>query len=281
MTIFLEIVKDFLDREITKAKDSSTKADDSVINTVSTWLGYGRDVKLSDTKKNYATQLSHDLHTMADQSNDLASFKHLKLLIEKYKNMARQASETKSYNEGAFGPAMCSAIQLTQDIYEKLEKFKLLDIPHDEDPFNEFRYCMAYYYAQKLDDSRTRSILNNPMITSSNELTQKKETLVSDMLIACEQDLQTLDIEHDDYISTRKKRVLACIKTLSLENIDLCKKYTSELAVPFSFNFFSKVNVNVSSIGPGEGFLAYCLQACSAKINAECLVEEKEHALIF
>lgn len=281
MTIFLEIVKEFLGREITKVRDTSIEADVSVTNRLSSWVGYGRDIELSEKKRQAATDLLYEFRKMGDESNDLVSCNHLKVLIEYCKNLAKDAGGAKGYDEGTFGPAMLSAGQLTQDLYAKLGKFKLLGIPHDDDPFNEFRYRMAYYYAQKLDDSRTPSILNNPKITSSNEITHRKEQLVFKILTECEKDLQTLDIEHVDYISTRKNRVLEWIEKLSRENIALCKEYTSELAVPISLSFFSKVNVNVPSIGPDEGFLEYCLQACIAQINAKCVVEEKEQALVF
>lgn len=275
MTIFLEIIKKFLDKEITKVRDASVEADASIGNTVVSVFGYGRDTVLSEIKRKLAVDLLFDFRNMKNKDNDLESCEHLKKLIANCKKDAKKASEDKSYDEGTFGPAMQVAIQLTQDIHDKLAVVHLLNIPHDDDPFNGFRYQMAHYFSKKIDDSRSPSILNNPKISSSNQVTKEKEQLVLEVLAGCEKDLKTLDIEHEDYVITRKKRVLEWIERLSRKNKAVCEDHTSTPNVPITLSLFTKVNISAPSIGPDVGFLDECLKAAVTEIGPVEVVENQ------
>lgn len=286
MTIFLEIVKKFLETEITKVRDSSVEADAGFCNTIVSFAGYGRDTELSSKKRQYAVDLLVDLRNMKDKDKDYTSCEYLKTLINGYKEKAKLASDLKNYNEGTFGPAMQAAISLADDILKKLGAVSLLDIQHDDDPFNEFRYQMAHYFAQKVVDARTTSVvstvMSNPKITSSIQVAKEKEALILRSLVDCEKDLKTLDIEHVDYVTTRKRRVLEKIKAMKEENVGVCKEHTTELSVPvLQFSFFSKVNLNVPTMGPEVGFLDECLNLAADAIKKSMVAEESKEALVF
>lgn len=280
MTIFLEIVKKFLQTEITSVSETSVEADSGLGNSVVSLFGYGRDSELSKTKRECALTLLIELAKMKDKENDLLSCEQLKWLVGECKRTAKTASDLKNYNEGTFGPAMLAAINLVQNIYEKLAAVNLLDIQHDDDPFNEFRYQMAYYFAQKVSDARNVGIVNtvisNPRLTSTIQIAKEKEALIIHSLSECYKDLQTLDIEHQDYATTRKKRVLEMIKTMREENGAVCKEHSTEIGVPIQLSFFSKVNVNVGTLGPDAGFLEERLKAAVDAIKKDMALESKE-----
>ena len=285
MTIFLEIVKKFLEAEITKVRDSSVEADAGLCNYFASTIGYGRDAELSGEKRGLAIKLLIDLANIKDKDKDVTSCEALKVLIDGFKLKAKEASEKKDYNEGTFGPAMLAACTLTDDIYKKLGSVKLLDIQHDDDPFNELRFQMANYFSQKVFDARSVSIINslksNPKVSSSNQVAKEKEALIIRSLLECQKDLQTLDIEHVDYAITRRKRVLQWIKTMREENIGVCKEHTSVVKIPLvSFSIFGKADANIPTLGPDEGFLEEYLKQADEKIrkdlSKDLLVESKE-----
>ena len=285
MTIFLEIVKKFLQAEITKVSETSVEADAGVGNSVVSMFGYGRDAELSKTKRECALTLLVQLAKMDDKKNDLLSCEELKLLVGECKKTAKIASDSKNYNEGTFGPAMLTAINLVQNIYEKLAAVHLVDIQHNDDPFNEFRYHMAYYFAKKVADARDDSLYNivksNPKVTSSNLVAKEKEELIIAHLSLCEKDLKTLDIEHDHYEETHKARVLEWIDKLSRKNTAKCKEHTTELTVPLvTFSFLGNAKANLPSIGPDAGFLEECLKAAVKEIT-KGMVEESKESLVF
>lgn len=285
MTIFLEIVKKFLQTEITKVSETSVEADAGLGNSVVSMFGYGRDTELSQTKRKCALNLLLELAQMKDKENDLLSCENLKGLVGECKRTAKLASDSKNYNEGTFGPAMLAAINLVQNIYEKLATVNLLDIQHDDDPFNEFRYHMAFYFAKKVDDARDDSYLScvksNPKITSSIQVAKEKEELIITQLSLCEKDLKTLDIEHPDYETTRRERVLEWVDKLSRKNTAKCKEHTTEITVPIvTFSFLGKANANLPSIGPDAGFLEECLKLAVTSIKKDMTVESKESLAI-
>ncbi|AHE68450.1 hypothetical protein Loa_02922 [Legionella oakridgensis ATCC 33761 = DSM 21215] len=78
MTLFLEIAKHVLQTEIIHLRDASLTADASLVNTVLTAAGAGRDVGLSGTKRELLDILSAKIRSMADGDNDEKSLYQLK-----------------------------------------------------------------------------------------------------------------------------------------------------------------------------------------------------------
>ncbi|ASQ47372.1 hypothetical protein [Legionella clemsonensis] len=271
MTIFLDITKPILKEAITAIRDKSVSADKSTANTLLNWISLGRDGELSKSKRDLADELLIKLHDLQHKEDDAATFEALKNLLLECKKEAAKKSREKNYGEGKFGPRMQKVILLLENLYEKLKEAKITDTPHDNEPLNCFRFYAARYYAQKIHDSHNISafgrFLQNPKLTYFVKLAEEKEALIVTILQACEKDLGTLDVEHDEYETTKKSRVLEWLSKLERANVDLCEKYGSTLSIPVSIALFSTINISLPTLQPDSGFLETCIRSAMDEID--------------
>ncbi|OCH98986.1 hypothetical protein A8135_09540 [Legionella jamestowniensis] len=271
MTIFLDVIKPILKEAITTIRDKSVSADKSTTNTLLSWISLGRDEDLSKSKRNLADDLLIKLHELENKENDAATFQALKNLLTECKKEAAKKSKEKNYDEGKFGPRMQKVILLLDDLYEKLNKAKITDIPHDNEPLNRFRFYAARYYSQKIYDAYNLSFfarfIQNPKLTYFVKLAEEKETLIVTMLQGCEKDLGTLDVEHEEYENTKKSRVLEWLSKLERANEELCSKYGSTISIPIGLTIFSTINVSLPTLQPDSGFLETCIKNAMDEID--------------
>lgn len=263
MTIFLHIVKIFLKERIKKTRDHSVAADRTFQNITLGFIGLGRNPALAKSKRDLADELLVTLEGTQGRENDEENVKLLRILLTKCKDEAAEKSREKKYDEGSFGPAMDNILLFLEKIHSKFEKYNLLNIPHDEEPLNIFRYYAGMYYTKKIDDelnvSTIGSLARNPKLTCFFELTQEKENLILITLEACEKDLDTLDQKHEHYQLTKKARVCESLDRLERHNKELCKKYSLSSDIPVSLSLFSSLNFRLPTLCPTEGFLEECI----------------------
>ena len=157
---------------------------------------------------------------------------------------------------------MQKLIDLTQALFDILETHNLLNISHDDDPMNSFRFYAALYLIQKEVDTRKLNafwkLLQNPEITNAKILAKNKEALLLTVLKECEANLVGLDKGHELYPENRKRIVLDAIEKLKRENIKLCKEFGATYSIPLTLNLFASLNLSLPSLRPDAGFLEDC-----------------------
>ncbi|KTC86941.1 hypothetical protein [Legionella brunensis] len=273
MTIFLDIAKPYMIEMIKEIRDKSVSADKSTTNALLGWISLGRDEELSKAKRDLADRLLIDLDSLKDQKDDAATYESLKKLVNDCKVAAAKKSKEKNYDEGKFGPRMLRALQLLDNLFNKIKEAKLLDISHDEEPLNLFRYYAACYYAQKINDAHRISgiskLAQNPKLTTFSQLSESKEQAIIKTLAECELDLGTLDTQHVDYEETKKKRVLEWLDKLERANKKLCEEHGSTVSIPITFALFSTINIALPTLQPDSGFLEECIQKAKKSIDPE------------
>jgi hypothetical protein len=245
MTIFLDIAKHFLQPEITRIKESSDAADQSLLNGALNFFGVGRDTKLSSGKRQILGVLMADIgkyqHTSTDE-DDKATYAQLRDLIINSKMSIMYKSRSEKHAAGATEDALGRLGDFLTEIFHRLEGCNLLNIDHDEEPLNQFRYFAAFYHAQEIQTSRQKSgfgeLLENPNINAMNQLLLDKADLVSAQVIKCDGRLQALDSAHPDYSSTKRQIVCEGIEELKRQNEALCKGYSYRVVVSSVVNKF-------------------------------------------
>ena len=149
MTIFFEIVKDFLQKEIGELTAVSHRWDISLTNAVSNLAGFGRNPELAETKRLLARSFMAEVVDLAGRDEEVKVT--LNAIIDKYDANSFDKSRTEGCQQGHFGELMSKFRELIPKIYLALQRTKLLDIPVEHDkPLYWFRYYMAAYFVNRM-----------------------------------------------------------------------------------------------------------------------------------
>ncbi|QRN02490.1 hypothetical protein GH742_00580 [Legionella sp. MW5194] len=270
MTIFLEIAKEYLIKELTKISDTSVASDKSVGNTVCSWLGLGRDEGLSQSKRELTDILRTDIRNLASDESDEKNVEALNHLLSECRRKAREKADQKGYSEGTFGPAMSEVSTLLTQLYDRFDAAGLLDIPYntkasERHPLTVFRYWAGVYLAYKVKENRDNSqstlktITHNPKITSLNLLEKQKQDAVVSYIRECDKDLKTIKEDLEDYREVCTKRVLEFLRRLLLKNKELVEHHGTNLEIPVTISFFASATVSGPALGPHSGELKKCI----------------------
>ncbi|WED43720.1 hypothetical protein [Legionella cardiaca] len=261
-TIFLDLVKKFLVDKINSYKNRSSASDFSTSNELLRLFKLG-STELSESRQALTEHLLLKLHQVTGRGCDLESCHLLKSLIAE---CMKTASNLKNYTKGRFEQTLTEAMLLIQNIYDKLEEIQLLDVSHNDDPLNQFRYYMALYFSKKVVETLPPSYL--PIqLTPASSLVAQKEKLILQTLKECAFHLEVLNKGPSDYHQNRRKRVLDHIEQLRRTIIATCEKHSIK-SLPVSISFFSIANVNMPSLGSND-FLLTCLLKAEKKISSE------------
>ena len=158
MTIFLEVAQEVIENIVKTTSAKSAEADTSTGNTILTYVsskffhtGFaGRDQELGKEKRTRIELLLPSILEIAPDSDDKATLDQLIALIKACKKDTEIATKTRKQGNGMTEGALDKLVLILQDIYSKLDSLKLLNIPHDTDPLNSFRYYVALYYGKKI-----------------------------------------------------------------------------------------------------------------------------------
>lgn len=231
MTIFLEVAKDIIVEEVDKIIKNSKRLDQSVVNMSLTTLGIPRNLELANTKRALLEELKKNIQGVQGNRKDETLLGMLQQYIETCKAAARNESNNKGYNEGTTGPSLTRLKDNIDIIYKKMKEHQLLDIPCDTHPLHVFFYYAARYSAQKTVETDGKNlmqtVISNPNISVTHELTQRKEQILWKCVQNCETELTTLDKQHEHYDDNVKSCVLRSIHQLLETNKETCKQKTS------------------------------------------------------
>lgn len=267
MTIFLEIAKQYLKEALTITTEKSVQADNSIWNIFGGMVGLGRDPAISASKRGTVMRCLIDVDIIVNQTNDNKTYLALSEMLENSMQKATEESERGGFPTGLTEAGVTDAASMLKGLYKKFVSMDLTDVQNDNDPFNVFRYYAACYLAKKLVDDRKDSglikhLANDPRGLGGNLVTQDKERILKESMAKCIEKLQRLErvnagknSEDQDYHNARADIVVAELKDLRTNNIDLCEKSSVASKLPLvSFGFFS-ANVALPAVGPTKGSL--------------------------
>ncbi|QDP71710.1 hypothetical protein FOG18_03545 [Legionella israelensis] len=286
MTIFLKVAQEFLHSRLNSTYETSIAADNGVSNTVLSFLGTGRNTKLSKEKRQLVMNLMLEIKAMDSKESDEATLEYLKQLLDDKRVENQRLCKKYGYqNEGETGRSLVAIKNFLDDIHKKLSEHDFIDKPFDSaDPFNEFQYHAAFYLIQKIEDVNNQGLIDKLAIhleiSSLYELAEEKEKKLLSVLKECEESLQALGEEKPDYLKWRKRNVIEGIERVKRENSTLCKKYGSRINIPVALSLFSTLNIGLPTLRPDEGELNKCMQKALEQISVKKSVEESSSLVL-
>lgn len=270
MTIFDEIAKQCVGTEIQLILDASLAADQSYANGALSFFGFGRNNDLSTAKRQLLAELLKQIHGLSEhESQDQQRLTQFAGLIK----ICKQATEVKSagrgYDAGAVGPALEKLNTLLQTIFDKLTAFNLLDITHDANPFNAFRYYVARYFSNRIIRASKHGdlerFLENPQISLTRTLMAEKEACIIRQLAECESRLNDLDQSRPNYKLACVKLVLEEISNLQRENLAVYTRHPLQPGMPMRLGFLGVAALPKAQ--PAGGTLDEALRQATAEIT--------------
>lgn len=255
MTIFLEIAKQFLIAEVKKLHDVSVTNDAGLVNR---W----RNKELSAAKRHLLNTLERSLETARNGENDEAN----KVMLNQLLQSCLDSMDTErgkyhgllgsNFQVGDTERGLMHLQTLLSGVYNKLTQLKVLETPHDTDPYHCFQYYIAGYCAQVIIDGH-----NDILVPHQDEL-------VIDKLKACMVELGLLPTEMGE--KAREELLLTKtfdqVKATQLANHDLHRQYNIPLAIPKD-GFFAEKTVPYTEVQLGGGLLGKYLRACGQELK--------------
>ena len=266
MTIILEISKQILLEEIAIIYQASLDADSSLFTQGFTFIGFPRDMDLASLKRGLLMErLAPAITDFTDKEHDEATFLGLRRLLDECREAAKTESDRKKLDEGRFGPSIRSTEALLTSIYRRLGELKLCNIPHDEDPLNQFRFALAHYSAEKIkEDHRSSSLVRlvkHPHFTHIRALTQAKEMMLEATLQECIDALSALNHTLPGFMHAKKTCVLTHVELLRQRNKTLCESHAKEISL-------GGIEISIAPLQPSLGALAMHLSDIQSKLIA-------------
>ena len=270
MTIFLEIARQCLRAEINTILDASLAADQSYVNGTLSFFGYGRNTDLSTAKRQLLGELLNQINTPFDvEKSDERCIMQLHGLITACRRQIIAKSTEHDYGDGAAEPALQGLHGLLQEIFDKLTALDLLDIPHDTDPFNGFRYYIAYYSANKIIQTYKTSglglLLENPQISITRTLALEKENIIVASLNNCKRLLNAVNPMRRNYQQIRSQLKLNEIRELQRANLNIYTLHGVKPGISFGLGFLGVAAL--PTVQAAGGSLDEALRQATAEIT--------------
>lgn len=236
MTIFLDIAKSILMKELEALRQVSKDSDEGYVNTLLTAAGYGRDANLSQEKRALLKAGVDKVGALTSQENDEITHQALQDQLDGLKETMTDKSDAIGLNMGETEKGLLLLGRLLKDVFNDVQLLGLENTPYDRDPFNQFRFHAALYLAQKKAEqfklNQWDRITRHPSVSNHHDLQKEKIKLVRETLQECEADLSVLQKEHEHYEQARCKRVLELIGKIRRDNKRLCERYSSRFFKP-------------------------------------------------
>lgn len=279
MTIFLEIVKNYVLEQLGQYKRNSENKDNSTLVSVA---NYGmkifgsrpvRDTTVANQKRNYVQETITVLTQYVGASQDSDTKSYLTLALETLRTDTHaRAMEKDIQGEGKLGVVVATLKTTIEKVYEIFKEFELLDIEieheHAVRPLAILQKQIAYYLAnkemQKLDQT-------------SQSLYRERKQLLKNCLQEC-RDLETMHSKAVNSVKggqdttkweeTHRKAIADKIELLMKHNHELtAAKKMVDPSIPVPGLSFLSLNLDAHKIGPGEGSLKKLLRTALDQIH--------------
>ena len=281
MTIFGEVARKVIHERVRAACVASADADISTSTTFFTQIGLGRiglarDLTLSKAKRELIEKLLPEIDKSTGNAEDEIVCEHFQTLIRHCKTETLSAANSNpiKFGKGTTEPVLDNLITILQTIFDKLTELHLLNIPHDHDPLNSFRYYVALYYAKKIAaDSEASSWDLN--LAKKIELTKEQEKLVESAITTCTRSIEKIDAD--------KNRLDEFLKQESSQREDLEHKEMRRSYIALSVSWLQRHNNDVCKLfapvqipgldyfDPNDHILTKCLvEAVTAIGHPDC-----------
>jgi hypothetical protein len=272
MTIFLEIAKQRLTKELTSMRDSSVGADLCVWNvTFMAAIKLDRNTDLSSEKRRLLNGLITALAELKDKENDAATNSALVELITTCRINIFARSQAYNYSEGDTERHLDNLKLSWEKVVLKLTELGLLNLPHDKDPAHCFCYHIAEYCAKSIfvNDKANPigEVLKHSRISNARFLSHDKDALIKQKIPECFDMLKEKKEKIADLAQRKNNSTLTFLRDMQLENLQLYVKYGFSTCDSFQDRFFS-TKVPLTDIQPGGGSLGKHLREAYAEIKA-------------
>ncbi len=204
-------------------------------------------------------KLLTQIQALKDGADDNATLIQLKALITQCKADTVSAANALRYASGRTEVALDGLIILLQTVYDKLEKLTLLNIPHDKDPLNIFRYYVALYHAEKISPNVVQGVWEQitayPNLAKQIELAERQELLVLETITPCTWAIHEIDKDlskknSPEYQKIRHMLVFLSVDSLQNQNDKICQTFISPIWGD-----------------PNDGILTKCLEKAITEIG--------------
>ena len=214
MTIFFEIVKDFLQKEIGELTALSHGWDTSLTNAVSNLVGLGRNPELAEQKRLLARKFMEEVFALKGNDEHIKS--EIYKIIEKYDAESFDKSRTEGCQQGHFGGLMSKFRESIPKIYLALQRTNLLNVRVENDqPFYWFRYHMAAYFVQHMQSVEG-------VFTENVTLSERKKEVILTILEETKKETEKALLA-PDFQGNVKKLVLKKLEDLKVKNEELVR----------------------------------------------------------
>ncbi|MBA4697438.1 MAG: hypothetical protein H2069_08655 [Legionella sp.] len=289
MTIFVDVILEQLEQEIAKIKTTSLSDDHSFGNRAlskCTNKAFGRNLSLAEIKRSLADNLLKDLLSLKEQAieKNLKDERVYEKMREKILNCRREGAQKSAdfaSREGNFGLKLNKMSLFLDTAFDKLKEVDLLNIPHDDDPLNIFRYHASIYYRDKIfasvkEINLTQSVSNLTRhgFMRGNIVGSAKDKLLCLTIQRCIQTFDELSEEKRHDPAVRARYLDMHLKLLEEENNQLCKRNALIRHVGFGYNLLGRFYMEVPNARPGVGQLGACIKSTREVLSNICSMQE-------
>lgn len=186
MTIFIQVVKDFLIKEL---NDQITKSRKN--NTEPGLFGISlrrRDTTLSETKIHHLQTLITAINS-PDSETDQMSINQLCVKLEECKKAIAKASADQSHLPGSTEALLTQLMRFLTDFYATASELRLIDKLESDGTFTRFLKAICTYYAHqtlytlRAAESTLTQIIEHPILTNIVPLHQALDAAIKDLLL--------------------------------------------------------------------------------------------------
>lgn len=285
MSIFVELAKHLLIPKLNQAVTDLKEAETGWVNWARKTAHVERNEQLSTDKKTILTNLIDQITNFSEDKSDLESHTKLETLL----NTCRQALLNKSREHlieggGSTEPKLDALVGMMKDLSKMIHELGIADTPRDENPLNCFKYHVGLYFAEKINERVSANFFTNltrhPRFTNAAMLSAATDRLLlgmkepetapskgmmepeitSSKIVQCDHSLKRINPKVSDYTLACRHDVLAFMRDLQQENIEVHKRFES-------WDIPNLKNVNLTRILPYGGLLGRCLNQATVEIE--------------
>jgi hypothetical protein len=274
MSIFLELVK-----EVTKKKLDAYIVQSEMLDK--DWTQIGRNLELSAKKREIAQKLQAEIAAFQSDADDVSTQVALNKIFMQHKTFSLQANVGLGGSEGELEDSINYLQEWQERLLVKLGENALVNIVRDAHPLFVFRYHMAVYLSQKIQDTLdeakamySRMVTAVKVITGLASVPVEKELVIREQLDQCQKALAE-DVKEDNPEAV-KRCVLRALEAVAGGNMGVVESHAASASISIPLGYLGNYTLFPGVKGqPRPGFLSECVKKARAEIGPATLVTER------